>query len=66
MVSSYLIPVARVVALADALPTISLGSFPLSAFGAAFCTFSTSSALENLCNRLGETMFIGDVPYKMG
>jgi len=53
VVSSYLMPVPRVVALADALSRISLGNFPLCAFGAAFCTLSTSRALENLCSRLG-------------
>jgi hypothetical protein len=41
------------------LPTISFGSFPLCAFGAAFCTLSTSRALESLCSRIGR----GDVHW---
>ena len=31
------------------LPTMSLGNFPLCAFGTAFCTLSTSRTLESLC-----------------
>jgi len=41
------------------LPTMSLGNFRLCAFGAAFCTLSTSRALESLCSRLGR----GDVHW---
>ena len=41
------------------LPTMSLGNLPLCAFGAAFCTLSTSRALESLCSRLGR----GDVHW---
>jgi hypothetical protein len=57
VVPSYLMHVGSCYRHGGCLPTISLGNFPLYAFGAAFRTLSTSRTLESLCSRIGR----GDV-----